>query len=397
MEEFTNRWNEFISYYDPLERTELLKNRPGIFEFLAIFVITTVAIVKEIRKGFKVIKNDFFTKLKYVYVTMMKETEKRELTLVNCFKSIYVTLNPKNVIKSIVIYWWHAFITITLTLPLQIYYELMAIVSCIVLKYSTYPNTFVGNLYNYVPLFFYAFAEFFYCFKQLFYTPITILRELFKNRVNVETITLCGRKVVSWSSPLKTEKIRQIAKRTKVTETEIIFAVMSASFSRYFSQVNYQIPIELPMLSRNINSNYIFLTGNRIKSGNAINGMLCVNLPILNKQMNLIENLLLIKNNFEIAREEQTFTYLLSIMQTKYGIFSKLLPSTFIGIALKYLSKKYAISFTEITTKHPNVKHTTIWGQEVENVIYWRPPQANNCRYLNLNVTNLNFYFSFTF
>lgn len=363
----------------------MLKNQPGFFEFIGILIITTVAVFKETRKGFKVIKNDWLSKIKYIYMTSIKESEKRGITLPNFFISIYVTINPKNVLTSFIKYCLRLLITITVKLPLHIYYEFMSLFSCIMLKYSAYPNTCVGNLYNYVPLFYYAFKEFYYCFVKLFYTPVTVVRELFKNRQAIETITLCGRKVVAWSSPLKIDKIKEIADRSKVTQTEIIFSVISASFSRYFSQPHYEhyaIPQELPILSRNIDSNYLYLTGNRIKWENSINGMLCINLPISSsKESELIENLIVIKNNFQIARDEQTFTYLLSIMQTKYGIFSKLLPATFISVVLKYLSKIYAVSFTEITTRQPKVKHTTIWGQEVQNVIYWRPPQANNCTY----------------
>lgn len=380
-EEFTNRWNEFIFNYDPLERPELLKSTPGFFQFIAISIITAATILKECRKGFTVIKSDPISKIGYLYSTVLKETERRRVTFSNWVLSIFVTVNPKNLIAFLIKYWWHIIITVTFRLPHQIYHEFMALFSCIIVRYCAYPNTIIGNIYNYVPLFFYAIKEALCFLRLLFYTPRIILAELTTDHETIDTMTLCGRKVIAWSPPVKTEILKKIAKVTRVSETEITFAVVSAAFSRYFSQTNSSVPKVIPVVSRNINSNYIFLTGNRIKPEDSIDGMLCIHLPILHsdKDGTILENLNDIKKNVQVARETQPVTYLLSIFQTKYGIFSKLLPATFIGIVLKYLSKKYAVSLTEVTSRQPNVTQKTIWGKEVTSVIYWRPPQANIC------------------
>ncbi|KAI4456621.1 o-acyltransferase (wsd1-like) family protein [Holotrichia oblita] len=377
-QDLTNSWNEFISNNDPLEKPELFKRSANFFEFLAISFIVSVSGFKEWRKGLKSIKPGIFSKVEYLVVTLKRERKKRQINFNNFIKSIFVSCDPRFVIAMLIKNWyrWSLF---TLTIPHKIYIELKAIQTCITLKYCAYPNTIVGFLYSYVPLTFKALQELFNYCRVIFNTPRALWEELSRNTEKIETVTLCGRKVVAWSEPVKIGSIRKIADNTATSATEIILATASEALSRFVVHTNNVQPKEIPITARNINSNYFLLTGSNVRATDSVGGMLCINLPILDsrKDADLLENLKDIKDNIITAKQKQQLTFLLSILQTKYGFLSKLLPATLITIGLKYLSLKYSVSFTEITSRQPFVMQKTIWGQEVSSVIYWRPPQAN--------------------
>ncbi|XP_018575248.1 uncharacterized protein LOC108914034 [Anoplophora glabripennis] len=386
-EELSNRWNEFVSNYDPLERPELLKNTPTLTQFFAITLITLVSLMKDCRKGFRVIKDDAFSKIKYVFKATIKETTKRQVTLKNLILSIFASLDPRNLINFFFGNIWYVFFVLPIRIPITIYAEFLALYACLTLKYCPYPHTFVGVLYTYVPLFYKSLLEVFYIFGILVSAPKTIVQDILMQKQSVQTITLCGRKSVAWSDLVKVEAIKNVARQTGVSETEVMLAAVSMCISKYFVQTNHYIPEDLPITMRHISSNYVFATGQNIKPEDAMSGILCMNLAIPDpeKEITALENLLEIKNKFNSAIRKQGLSHLLTMLQTKFGILTKLLPSTIVSIYLKYLSAKYAVTVTEVTSRYPNVTQKTLWGQEVNSVIYWRPPQANTSISLCLN------------
>lgn len=379
-EDFSNKWNEFIANYDPLERPEIFKNGPGLYQYLAILTITIASVIKECRKSFPVIRNDPFSRLKYVYTTFRKEAKKRQVSFSKFFKSIFITTDPRNVITMAVRCCWYFSVSFVVKTPILFYHEVMALYTCVMLRYCVYPNTFVGIVYNYVPLFYYAGKEIAYCFTMLFHAPRTILQEIFFESETIQTVTLCGRKVVAWSQPVKTEFVRAVARQTGVSQTEVTLAAISVAISKYLNQANREeMPEKLPITAINFSSNYVFSSGVNVKPSDSVSGLLCVTLPIPESEKSclLIQHLHKIRQNFSESLEKQPLLSLLSLMEIKYGILTKLLPATFLSVLLKYLTRKYAISFTEISCKHPNVTQKTLWGQEVVSAIFWRPPQAN--------------------
>lgn len=377
-EDLTNKWNEFIFNYDPLERPEILKNGPGIYQFFAILLISFVASFRECKKGFVYIKEDTFSRLKYALNTFKHETGKRHATVGTFFKAFLITIDPRNVTLTVLKSIWFFTVTLILKLPFLVYNEIAAFYSCLILKYNAYPHTFIGNIYSYVPLFYYASKELGYYLKILFQAPLTILQEIFFKSETFQTVTLCGRKVVAWSEPIKTENLRAIAKKTNTTETEVVLAATSAGISQYLiNVVRESIPNSLPITAINVNSNFIFTSGPNIKPSDSISGILCLTLTSLQTEKSMLEVLQEVHQNFLEASEKQALVSLLSLLEIRSGILSKLLPYTFLSVLLKYLSRKYAISFTEVTSRSPNVTQRTLWGQEVISTIYWRPPQAN--------------------
>lgn len=349
---------------------------------MAIVLITSVSIFKEMRKGYPMVKNDVFSKLKYFNATFVRETIRRQVTFSNFLNAVFETLHPINIIKG-TINWWYCGFVFTLKIPLFFYYETMAFYSCLTLQYCRYSNTMVGFIYNYVPLLYSTGKEICYYLKLLIQAPNTVLEQILFEPETIQTIPPCGRKVVAWSEPVKTELIRKIAKHTSVSETEILLATVSVTIARYCCQAGIIVPTEIPVTIRNVNSNYVFLSGTNFKPQDAVSGLLGLRLPVLNaeKDETLLENLRVIKRNFANATETQPISYLLTTLQTKYGVLTNALPATAVEVILKYLSRKYTISITEITSKHPNITQRTVWAQEVTSAIYWRPPQANMSKF----------------
>lgn len=376
-EDCTNLWNEFVSNYDPLEQPKLLKTTPGIFQYFAILTITLVSVFKEVKKGYKMVKNDAYSKLKYINATFSKETKRRRVTFWDFLTSIFVTLHPINFIKG-TFNWWYWGVTFTLKLPFLFYQEWSALYCSFTQEYCRYSNTIVGFVYNYVPLVFNASKEIYYYLTLLMRAPRTVLDQILFEPETIQTIPPCGRKVVAWSDPVNTEYIKNIAKSTGVSETEILLATISVTIAQYCMESGIITPIEIPVTIRNVNSKFVFLTGPEMKSQNFVSGLIGLRLPVLNaeKDETFLENLRVVKNNFASAIEAQPISYFLTILQTKFGVLTNALPSTFIEVLLKYLSRKYTISITEITTDNNNIQRTT-WGQDVTSAIYWRPPQAN--------------------
>ncbi|KAG5876023.1 hypothetical protein JTB14_009812 [Gonioctena quinquepunctata] len=386
-DELSNRWNEFVANYDPLERPELLKSTPSFPQFIAIVVISLISIIKDSKKGFRVIKTDVFSRTKYILLTAAREADKRQVNVSTLVLSIMNSLDPRNLARNILRSVFYMGFVLPLRLPIVLYAEFKALYTCLTLHYCPYPYTFTGITYIYVPLIYNSLREILYICSILFAAPKTIIQDILLQDESLQTITLCGRKSVAWSDPVPIDHIKTVAKQTGASVTEIMLSAVSMGLSKYFSQTGQEIPTDLPITMRNISSNYIFATGHNIKPEDAVSGLVCLNLAIPNpaKETTHIENLLEIKSKFSACLEKQGLSHLLTMLQTKFRILTQFLPSTLLSVYLKYLSRKYAVSVTEITSRYPNVTQRTLWGQEVKSVVYWRPPQANTSISLCLN------------
>lgn len=387
-EEITNIWNEFIANFDPIERPELLKYVPTLPQFLALIVISLAATLKDCKKGFAFIKHDTYSRIKYVFITAKREAAKRNLNSNNFMLSILVSLDPRNLLSLFFMILWKVFVAFPLYLPIYVYAEFQALYACLTLSYCPYPRTVVGILYVYTPLVYNSMGEIFYIMSILITAPKTVIQDILLEKESVETITLCGRKCVAWSDPIKIQTINTVAAQTSSSGTEVMLSAVSTCLSNYFTQVSHPLPSDLPVTIRNISSNYIFATGPNVKPEDAVSGIVCLKLAVQDPSENVseIENLLVIRNKFKMALEKQGLSHLLTMLQTKFGILTKVLPSACLSVYLKYLSRKYSVSITEVSSRYPHVTQRTIWGQEVLGVLYWRPPQANTSKYIKKKI-----------
>ncbi|XP_017770464.1 PREDICTED: uncharacterized protein LOC108558153 [Nicrophorus vespilloides] len=376
LEDFNNLWNEFIATYDPLERPELTKSTPNLVYFTAATAISMVSAWKEFKKNYKIIKSDLISQLRFLYYLIKKEFARRSIGAYYLLKSVYETFHPRTILALAMKFSWRFFLAFTIRIPKRFYDELRALHSCLTLQYCGYPNTTVGFIYNYVPLFYHSLKEALYYLSFVVQTPKNVYEELTSSKDSIETVTLCGRKMVSWSDPVDSDFISKLAQKLGVSETEILLTLMSVGIARYLKQVKDLSPKTISVTARNIHSDYIFCPGRKCET---IGGVMCIDLPIPvnSNKGDILDHLAVIRKNVQRSLDTQKVTYLLSILQTRYATISKLLPSTLVGVFLRGLSLKYSVSFTELTATQPNISQKTNWGQEIISSIYWTPPQAN--------------------
>lgn len=64
--------------------------------------------------------------------------------------------------------------------------------------------------------------------------------------------------------------------------------------------------------------------------------------------------------------------------QARCGALTRAVPSPAARLALNLLSRRYAVSYAEITAPPtPARERRTVWGDALHYLVYWRPPQAN--------------------
>lgn len=67
--------------------------------------------------------------------------------------------------------------------------------------------------------------------------------------------------------------------------------------------------------------------------------------------------------------------------QARCGALTRALPSPLARLMLNVVSRRYALSYAEIDAPLHAPARQTLWGHEVDAVVYWRPPQANISEY----------------
>lgn len=70
--------------------------------------------------------------------------------------------------------------------------------------------------------------------------------------------------------------------------------------------------------------------------------------------------------------------------QMRYGALTRAVPSTFARVTLNLLSRRYAVSYAEIDSPPVARPRKMLWGQTLDSIVYWRPPQANISKYFYL-------------
>lgn len=106
-------------------------------------------------------------------------------------------------------------------------------------------------------------------------------------------------------------------------------------------------------------------------------GLLCLNLPLWVPD-EPVENLSIVQSALHRARSNQAPLYLASLFGLDHSFIPRMFPSVVARIMLNLLSRRYAVTITQVDASSNDKKcRRLLWGQEVESIMYWRPPQAN--------------------
>lgn len=347
-ESFCNFWNEFLSVYDPQENPKILQ-KSTLKIYFCIALITAVSAIKVYFKSLR-------PNLKQIII---REMEKRYITFRLLWMSVFNTFHPVTVVTSIVSWtWWFS-----MTLLLQVFRTILNI-----------------PVYTYwMILLYHVLREIWYLTKIVFTAPRMILQEIFfpatpKTCHHLQTVSLCGRKAISWSDPVSLDYIRRIHDATGASSCEILLSAVSASVRDYFRYLGFPVPDSVMTTARFIPQEYLLAQSSSFQEHG---GLMCLDLPLWIPD-EPIENLTVTQNALYKARTNQASIYLASLYRFDHSLLPKLLPSVLARILLNALSRKYAVTITQVdATSSERKRRRLLWGQEVESIMYWRPPQGN--------------------
>lgn len=357
-ESFCNFWNEFLSVYDPQENPKILKSAT-LRTYFSITLITAVSIIRE------------YVKCAHPNLTQIirREMNKRYFTVRLFWVSVLNTFHPVTIATSIASWtWWF-----TMTLLLQAFRTVLNI-----------------PVYTYwMILLYHVLRELWYLTNIVYTAPRMILQELFfpaapNSCHHLQTVSLCGRKAISWSDPVSLDYIRRIHDATGASSCEILLSAVSASVRDYFRYLGFPVPDSVVTTARFVPQEYLLAQSSSFQEHG---GLMCLELPLWIPD-EPIENLTVTQNALYKARTNQASIYLASLYRFDHSLLPKLLPSVLARILLNALSRKYAVTITQVdATTSERKRRRLLWGQEVENIMYWRPPQGN----ISLSMTLMSY------
>nr|CAD7204931.1 unnamed protein product [Timema douglasi] len=343
-------WNRFILTFDPLENAHVLKAPPNLQEAAAMLLITTVAVFRNLLVA-RVSKNDtVMARLIALLSVIQIESEKRQCTPQYIMHSIINTLHPLNMILSTFYLGWWFLVTFSFKLPLLVLLEMKGL--CMKGKTST----FVHLVCLYCALLYDAAREMWLMLRILFTAPRILFEDLFMTRRGakhqLQTVSLCGRKVVAWSEPVQLDLVRRIASATEATPSEVLISAVTGALREYFRQFGFPVPDSVLCTARFFPLESL-LTSKSCPADCTPQrgGLLCLPLPTKiprGDDNDPAEGLKAIQRIVSQARGRQ--------------------PAL------------YAVMLTEVAPQsRDELRRNLVWGQEIENIMYWRPPQANIC------------------
>lgn len=381
----TNRWTQIVATYDPAENPKILKSPPGIKICTILVLITGVSIIKQLLVLAKRTDMSLYRKILRINSIIVTEAGKRQCTVQQLCKGIINSLSPRQAILTCVSLSWHVSYILMVTLPVFVVSEIWSLVSR-KKNYDGISENISDTAFGHWCLILAAVKEFFSICTIVYTAPRMLVQELITSHRGamhqLQTVSLCGRKVVAWSDPVPLEMIRQISLNISASTTEILLSSISGALREYFRQFCLT-PVPESVLTT---ARYIPLEGLMRPSRSVDDssgspsgrGLLCLALPTSPVYDDPRESVLETQRILKEARQRQAAVYQASVWQLDGGHITRILPTLAVRLVLNHLSRRYAVALTQVSPEISGETHyRLIWGQEVENAMYWRPPQSN--------------------
>lgn len=277
-----------------------------------------------------------------------------------------------------------ASVTISILTPHLLYRELQAFRYCFFQGHAGYPDTFIGFMFAYIPLCYNAFKEWLQIIGIFVQAPRFIYEELIEIHRSdehiLQNISLCGRKVLSWSKKISVNDVRRACNKHGVSPTELYMSANSATINELLhSYETTQVPKQIRVFATLHHHDYV---QGRLNNEDYQSGHLCLILPVEKVSRKQLKQ---IRQNFRTARENQIGIYFLFLLHKRFNVLAKFLPAVWTVIIFNYLSRRFSITITEITRNKnslfPNRSNITCWGHNVLDVLFFSPPQSNGSKY----------------
>ncbi|XP_065337659.1 uncharacterized protein LOC135938079 isoform X1 [Cloeon dipterum] len=196
--------------------------------------------------------------------------------------------------------------------------------------------------------------------RVAFEAPLVVLKELFANVRKPARAhqSLCGRKLVSWSEPVSYQLVERVALASDSTPAEVLLASAVNALRDYFHRQGLMAPctsVQPPGASG------VFVLP-----------------PPLAAQSGLT-SLREVKRHVEATRRQPALV-IASAWFKKY--LTTFMPSPLVTVALNCLTRRYAATIMTCAPEVLRSGQASLWGYRMDNVLLWRPPQANisKCR-----------------
>lgn len=371
-----DKWNSFVHEHDSLDHHDGLAKKPkNVSDLLSSIVMMLFNTHLEYKHNMsKTLQKSSDPQLHFRFWVerMSKEFERRQLSFKLMISIFFSFINPVNVAKEIVKFLWWSIITWTFLSPWYVWREIEAVRYFVFLNQPVPPNTIVGFLVNYVPLIIGSTREFFYFLGIVFNGPRLFFEEAFKKGKSphcLQNTTLCGRKIVSWSGVVVCTDLKSKSRRNQQTHSEILLSTVSSCLMNFYAETAC-VPSQVDINFRSIPYDYLF--GSKYKR----NGVLGICLPV---QQSSVKQLVDIRQQIKLTRDQQIVTYLMSMIQIRFDFLTTVLPSLWLKLIINFLSKKYSITVTEVLgfNQPEPQEYFTTYGEEIIDVIFFRTPQAN--------------------
>lgn len=258
----TNAWNEFKLKYDPYvgkpssfitisETTGTSGLHPDdsshgngskspaiellpietLTQLIATLILSYFTIASDFYKGFYATKHHPMIKLKFLNSLINREVRKRNISWEVFWNAMCTTMNPLKATKRAFEWICWAGVTISILSPHLFYRELQAFRYCFFQGHAGYPDTLIGFLFAYIPLCYNAFKEFLQLVVVFIQAPRFIYEELIQIHRSdehiLQNISLCGRKVLSWSKKISVSDVRRACLMHNISPTELFMSATS--------------------------------------------------------------------------------------------------------------------------------------------------------------------------
>lgn len=394
------RWQQFIYEFESLDTPDGTKAHPdarNLSQLLSIMLIVVVNVVlnywqtRSMRRKLKRRRSDYrqdVGTLQTIYLLLLRELEKRNLSWAVARSALGHSLQPANMIKTITRFSWQLVLHNVILWPYGIYCELLAFWDVLLRGQTSYATTYCARLHLYVPLLFYALLELLKISYELFKAPRNIYEVLFVQPTKELNIlhkkSYVGRKIVSFSRSIDGAQLRERHQHMfgqKLRESDFSLACLAGAVHDYFNTYEEMasVPSLLNTTCRTISKGYF--TDRTGDKSDHIGGVVFLQLPLGSPDSLKAHQL---HEIVERIRKQQIMLYLASIGQTKYSVLTALLPHVLTKIFINFFSYNFPVTITEIHGA-ADTQFQAVWGQRVQDVLLFRPPQSKTGLSLNLH------------
>ncbi|XP_023291375.2 uncharacterized protein LOC111674922 [Lucilia cuprina] len=391
-----NQWNKFIYEFESLETPDGVIDLKitTLSQLLSVLLIIAVnvfvnywKIMSSKRKTKSLRKHHPEMEGRYRIITKLvaKEVNKRHLSWKVASDAVSNSLQLTNLTKTWAKIMWQMNVSSIMSIPYNVYLELFAMRELIFKGETRLITTYSSRLSVYVPLLIYAQMEFIKICYEIFKAPVNIYEELVqypsKEENKLHKMSYSGRKIVSFTKSIDGKQLqKRLTFSDEIRESDYILACLSAAIYDYFQYYNKEVPVPkmLNTTCRTMGKGY--LTDNLGDKTDFIGGVVFLQLPLKVPDRDHAKK---IHSIIEQIRRKQIMIYLASMGQTKYDMLTSIFPSVLTKICINYFSSNFPVTITEIHGE--NSEFQTLWGQKVDDVLLFRPPQSKTCLSLNIH------------